>query len=117
MNNLSHCHGNTIEEEASLCIALLTGYNATIYNHGDKEEKIQSVLDRCWAIIDKLSTSLLKCQLLVACYAEVFDEELAKEAHEILDGWKSRKLSEEETEALERLVNLEKNPYPYINEE
>lgn len=37
-----------------------------------------------------------------------FDEELAKEAHEILDGWKSRKLSEEETEALERLVNLEK---------
>ena len=110
-------HGNTIEEEASLCIALLTGYNATIYNHGDKEEKIQSVLDRCWAIIDKLSTSLLKCQLLVACYAEVFDEELAKEAHEILDSWKSRKLSEEETEALERLVNLEKNPYPYMNEE
>ena len=45
------------------------------------------------------------------------DEEVAKEAHEILDSWKSRKLSEEETEALERLVNLEKNPYPYINEE
>ena len=33
-------HGRTLEEEASLCIALLTGYNATIYNHGDKEDKI-----------------------------------------------------------------------------
>lgn len=68
-------HGRTLEEEASLCIALLTGYNATIYNHGDKEDKIQSVLNRSWDLLDTLPASLLKCRLLVACYAEVFDEE------------------------------------------
>ena len=78
-------HGRTLEEEASLCIALLTGYNATIYNHGDKEDKIQSVLNRSWDLLDTLPVSLLKCRLLVACYAEVFDEELAAEAHAIID--------------------------------
>ena len=69
--------GSTVAEEALLCYALLTGYHATIYDHGDKNQKIQSVLDRCWIILDKLPASLLKCQLLVACYGEVFDDELA----------------------------------------
>lgn len=27
------------EEEANLCLALLLGYNATIYDYGDKEQK------------------------------------------------------------------------------
>lgn len=105
-------HGRTLEEEASLCIALLTGYNATIYNHGDKEDKIQSVLNRSWDILDTLPASLLKCRLLVACYAEVFDEELAAEAHAIIDGWKDRELTREEFEMVEHLKSLEENPYP-----
>ena len=33
-----------VEEEANLCLALLMGYNATIYNDGDKEQKKQAVL-------------------------------------------------------------------------
>ncbi|WP_270422968.1 UpxZ family transcription anti-terminator antagonist [Bacteroides fragilis] len=92
--------------------ALLTGYNATIYNHGDKEDKIQSVLNRSWDILDTLPVSLLKCRLLVACYAEVFDEELAAEAHAIIDGWKDRELTREEFEMVEHLKSLEENPYP-----
>ena len=102
----------SVEEEASLCIALLTGYNATIYNHGDKEDKIQSVLNRSWDLLDTLPASLLKCRLLVACYAEVFDEELAAEAHAIIDGWKDRELTREEFEIVEHLKNLEENQYP-----
>ena len=105
-------HGRTLEEEASLCIALLTGYNATIYNHGDKEDKIQSVLNRSWDLLDTLPVSLLKCRLLVACYAEVFDEELAAEAHAIIDGWKDRELTREEFEIVEHLKSLEENQYP-----
>ncbi|MCE8630940.1 transcriptional regulator, partial [Bacteroides fragilis] len=57
----------------------------------------------------------LKCRLLVACYAEVFDEELAAEAHAIIDGWKERELTREEFEMVEHLRRLEENPYPYVD--
>ena len=106
-------HGSTAEEEALLCIALLSGYKATFCNHGDKDEKIQSILDRSWEVLESLSASLLKCRLLVACYAEVFDEDLAKEAHAIINTWGERELSEEEQEVIEDLHNLEENPYPW----
>ena len=66
-------HGSTAEEEAQLCYALLTGFHATIYDHGDKNQKIQSILNRSWNVLEQLSVSLLKCQLLVACYGEVYD--------------------------------------------
>lgn len=105
-------YGSTVEEEASLYIALLTGYSATIYNYGDKEEKIQLVLNRSWEILDKLPASLLKCRLLVACYAEVFDEELAEEAHAIINSLVGKELTKEELVIIEYLKNLEENPYP-----
>lgn len=75
------------EEEATLCVTLLKAYSATIYDRGDKGEKVQILLDRSWEVLNKISDSLLKCQLLVACYGETFDEELAKEARAIMDGW------------------------------
>ena len=46
--------GATSEEEAAICLSLLMGYNATIYNDGDKESKIQSILDRSFAVLDHL---------------------------------------------------------------
>lgn len=103
-------HGSDVEEEARLCHALLAGFHATIYDHGDKNQKIQSVLNRSWEVLDKLSASLLKCQLLVACYSEVFDEELAKEAHVIIDSWTGRELTPAEVEVVEYLDGLEANP-------
>ncbi|NDV83251.1 UpxZ family transcription anti-terminator antagonist [Bacteroides sp. 51] len=106
-------YGSTAEEEASLCVALLAGYKATLCNHGDKDEKIQSILDRSWEVLEQLPANLLKCRLLVACYAEVFDEELALEAHRIIDSWGYKKLPEEEREVIEDLRNLEENPYPW----
>lgn len=104
--------GSTLEEEATLCAALLSGYGATIYDHGDKEQKKQIVLNRSWKVLDKLPASLLKCQLLIACYGEVFDEELAAEAHAIIDSWAGRELSAEERQAVENLRNAEENQYP-----
>lgn len=75
------------EEEATLCVTLLKAYSATIYDCGDKGEKVQILLDRSWEVLNKISDSLLKCQLLVTCYGETLDEELAKEARAIMDGW------------------------------
>lgn len=105
-------HGATAEEEALLCLALLSGYRATFCNDGDKDEKIQSLLDRSWNILGHLPASLLKCRLLVACYAEVFDKELADQAHTIIDSWQGRELTAEESEIVDDLANLEANVYP-----
>ena len=55
------------EEEATLCVTLLKAYSATIYDRGDKGEKVQILLDRSWEVLNKISDSLLKCQLLVVC--------------------------------------------------
>lgn len=100
------------DEEAALCLVLLNGYSATIYDCGNKEHKKQAVLERACSVLDQLSPSLLKCQLLTACYAEVFEEDLAKEAHAIINGWGARKLSTEENEIIEILTELEENQYP-----
>jgi len=91
------------EEEATLCVILLKAYSATIYDRGDKGEKVQILLDRSWEVLNKISDSLLKCQLLVVCYGETFDEELAKEARAIMDGW-SDSLTVEQQELLNEFI-------------
>ena len=48
-NSLFSSKSSDIEEEANLCLALLMGYNATIYDYGDKEQKNQeahSIMDQ-----------------------------------------------------------------------
>ena len=112
-NSLYDKHGDSDEEEARLCLSLLMGYNATLYNNGDKEERIQHILDRCWDVLEHLPTSLLKVKLLVYCYGEVFDEDLDREAQAIIDTWQDRELSEEEHEVMERLKDVQENPYPW----
>lgn len=102
------------EEEATLCITLLKAYSATIYNHGDKEEKVQELLDRSGKVLGKLSDSLLKCQLLVACYGETLDEELAQEAHKIMSGWISS-LTGDQQVIIDELKEIENNPYSYVD--
>ena len=116
-NALYHQRGSTFEEEASLCLALLKGYNATIYNDGDKEERIQTILNRCWEVLEHLSASLLKVQLLTYCYGEVFEEELAKEANKIIESWDEKLLTKDQVEAIGFLKSLEENPYPNMDME
>lgn len=102
-----------IEEEANICLALLMGYNATIYDNGDKEQKKQAVLDRIYNVLDKLPTSLLKVRLLTYAYGEVYEEVLLEEAHVIINSWDKLALMEEQVEAIEVLRNIEDNPYPF----
>lgn len=116
-NALYHQRGSTFEEEASLCLALLKGYNATIYNDGDKEERIQTILNRCWEVLEHLSASLLKVQLLTYCYGEVFEEELAKGANKIIESWEEKLLTKDQVEVIGFLKSLEENPYPWSETE
>ena len=88
---------------------------ATIYNHGDKDEKIQELLNRSWEVLGKLPDSLLKCQLLVGCYGETFDKELVEEAHRIIDSWMPS-LTSEQQEIVDELKGIEDNPYAEFRE-
>ena len=102
-----------IDEEANLCLALLMGYNATIYDNGDKEEKKQAVLDRISNVLERLPASLLKVRLLTYCYGEIYEEALLEEAHAIIDSWDETALSAEQIGIMEELKNIEENPYPF----
>lgn len=114
----SGAKGTTIEEQANVCLALLMGYSASFIDHGEKQEHIQEVLNRCWDILDTLPASLLKLRLLIACYGEVFDEPLAGEARNIIASWDSASLTSEQQEAIAEFQNVVDNPYPweYIDE-
>ena len=110
--------GATVEEQANVCLALLMGYSASFIDHGEKQEHVQNVLDRCWDILNTLPASLLKLRLLTACYGEVFDEPLAEEARVIIASWDSASLTSEQQEAIDEFQNVVDNPYPweYVDE-
>lgn len=105
--------GSDTEEEANLCLALLLGYNATIYDDGDKEQKKQIVLNRIYDILEKLPASVLKVRLLTFCYGEIYEESMLQEAYSIINSWDHSALTTEQEEIIEVLKNIEENPYPF----
>ena len=117
-DSLFAAKSSDIEEEANLCLALLMGYNATIYNYGDKERKKQEILVRTCDVLERLPESLLKVRLLTYCYGETYEEALLQSARKIVDGWGQASLTSEQVEAVEELRNVEENPYPweYVDE-
>ena len=117
-DSLFAAKSSDIEEEANLCLALLMGYNATIYNYGDKEQKQQEILVRACDVLERLPDSLLKVRLLTYCYGETYEEALLQSARKIVDGWGQASLTSEQVEAVEELRNVEENPYPweYVDE-
>ncbi|MBD9095005.1 MAG: transcriptional regulator [Bacteroides oleiciplenus] len=102
-----------LEEEANLCLALLMGYNATIYDNGDKGQKKQIILDRIFDILEQLPASLLKVRLLAYCYGEIYEDVLLQEAHAIINSWGRENLTTEQIGTIEELRNFEANPYPF----
>ena len=112
-DSLFSSQSSNIEEEANLCLALLMGYNATIYEYGDKGQKKQAVLDRIYNVLEKLPDSLLKVRLLTYTYGEVYEESMLQEVHSIMDNWNKSALTVEQTEVMEELKNIEENPYPF----
>ena len=105
--------GKTVEAEAELCLGLLVAFAAVIYDNGHKQEYIQNVLDRSWEILPQLPASLLKVQLLVYCYSEVYDEELARQANNIIDTWDKSLLTLEQVNIIDELKSFEENQYPW----
>jgi hypothetical protein len=112
-DSLFSAQGSDVEEEANLCLALLMGYNATIYDDGDKELKKQVILDRIYNVLEELPDSLLKIRLLSYTYGEVNEDSLLQEAYVIIEGWNKDNLTSEQTEIIEELKNIEENPYPF----
>ena len=112
-DSLFSSQSSNIEEEANLCLALLMGYNATIYDYGDKGQKKQAGFDRIYNVLEKLPDSLLKVRLLTYTYGEVYEESMLQEVHDIVDNWNKSVLTTEQTEAMEELKNIEENPYPF----
>jgi len=111
-DSLFSAQSSDVEEEANLCLALLMGYNATIYDYGDKERKKQVVLERIYNVLEKLPVSLLKVHLLVYTYGEVYEESMRCETYNIMKNWNMLDLSTEQKKVIDILKNIEENPYP-----
>ena len=105
--------GATPEEEAEICLALLTGYHASFIDHGEKQKRVQAVLDRCWPVLDHLAPSVLKLRLLTACYAEVFDETLADDAEAIIRSWSDSDCTADVRQAIDDFRSVVSNPAPW----
>lgn len=111
-DSLFSAQSSDVEEEANLCLALLMGYNATIYDYGDKERKKQVVLERIYNVLEKLPVSLLKVHLQVYTYGEVYEESMRCETYNIMKNWNMLDLSTEQKKVIDILKNIEENPYP-----
>ena len=112
-DSLFSAQSSDVAEEANICLALLMGYNATIYDDGDKEQKKQTALNRACEVLGRLPASLLKVRLLAYTYGEVYEESLLQEAHTIVDSWDKEAMITEQVEAVKELRNIEENPYPF----
>ena len=112
-DSLFSAQSSDVAEEANICLALLMGYNATIYDDGDKEQKKPTALNRACEVLGRLPASLLKVRLLAYTYGEVYEESLLQEAHAIIDGWGKEVMTAEQVELVKELRNIEENPYPF----
>lgn len=107
---LSGLHGSTPDEEAFLCLTLLLAYDATLYDNGDKWERVQRLLERSLPVLEILSPSPLKAHLLVRCYGVVFDDDLARQAHSIIDSWNLAQLTPDQQAVVSELEMFESCP-------
>ena len=64
INELYSQHGRTLEQEATLCLALLMGYSVSLYANPEDELKTHTVLLRTRNILPLLPLSPLKEHLL-----------------------------------------------------
>lgn len=67
INELYSQRGNTVDQEATLCLAILTGYSVSMYSNAEDESKKYHTLVRSQELLQILSPSSLKEQLLAIC--------------------------------------------------
>lgn len=67
MNELYLLRGNTLEQDASLCLALLLGYSVSMYAGWEDDLKRDNILSRSLELLETLPPSPLKDDLLTVC--------------------------------------------------
>lgn len=103
--------GAIFEEEAAICLSLLMGYNATIYNDGDKESKIQSILDRSFAVLDHLPFSIKMSIADILLWRGIRGRFGTRSTSN--NGWLEKQGAlRRRIEVMETLQTMEENSYP-----
>lgn len=105
IEGLVYGKGNTPNEEAERVLAILMGYAVTMRN----PKNIQQALKDAERVLPEVTDDVLKCHLMVFCYAECYDEELGEETHRLLDELKQTGYAEEIALVEEFLENLEES--------
>lgn len=67
MNALYPLRGSTLEQDASLCLALLLGYSVSMYASLEDDLKRENILSRSLEVLEALPPSSLKDDLLTVC--------------------------------------------------
>lgn len=101
--------GQSVQEEAEICLVLLMAYNTSIYAPIERWRHAQEILNRAQTILPLLGDSPLKVKLLAWCFAEVEDEALLEEARSIINSWDPRHRDTEQLEAIGELELFEEN--------
>lgn len=107
-NKLAHTQGDTAEEEAEICLALLMGCKAYVRD----DERMEKALERTQKVLPLLPDGLVKCSLLIFCYSEVYNEKILEQARQIIGTWQESNLSEEQRQAITILKDTEENIHP-----
>ncbi len=101
--------GETSDEEAEICLAVLMGYSVTIRN----DKNIRRALDRAFRVLPFVPDSFVKCQLLVYCYAETYEKKLSDEAEKMMQQWAESELADEVKHLQEFLEDLKSKSLMY----
>lgn len=74
MNELYPLRGNTLEQDASLCLALLLGYSVSMYASLEDDLKRETILAHSLGLLERLPLSPLRDDLLIVCkeYSNVY---------------------------------------------
>ena len=102
-SSLFPLQGETVEEEANLCLTLLMAYTLSLYGPADRLSRLDALSRRAASVLSRLAPSALKVRLLAWSYAGVEDERLLSEANEIIAGWDRQRLTEEQALALREM--------------
>ncbi len=77
-----------IDQEAYLCLTLLKAYSVVAYSVDCEDQKIQIILDRCFALLSNHTRSLqafMKGKLLIYCYYFIRDKELERKIQSLIN--------------------------------
>lgn len=68
INELYIQQGETVEQEAALCLSILMGYSVSMYANSEDEVQKQSIWRRSKKLLQVLPPSLLQQQLSAVCH-------------------------------------------------